>query len=99
MEQIDLDVTTAPQQMKLLFTLILEEAKRFRQLLQWDPPSFSALLALQFLNKKEYAGEPLSSDAAVDKLRGTITSALKDHCCGSSPPHTKKLQTIIAQVS
>lgn len=52
MEQIDMDVSTVPQQLKLLFTLILEEAKRFRHLLQWDPPSFSALLALQFLNKK-----------------------------------------------
>ncbi|VDK76409.1 unnamed protein product [Litomosoides sigmodontis] len=98
MERIEVDISTVPQPLKLLFTLIQEEAKRFQHLLQWDPPSFSALFALQFLNTKECGGELLSSDAAVDKLRGTITSALKDHCCNSSPPHTKKLQTIIAQI-
>uniref|UniRef100_A0A1I8ENU4 Nuclear receptor domain-containing protein n=1 Tax=Wuchereria bancrofti TaxID=6293 RepID=A0A1I8ENU4_WUCBA len=98
MEQIEVDIATVPQPLKLLFTLIQEEAKRFQHLIQWDPPSFSALLALQFLNTKECGAELLSSDAAVDKLRGTITSALKDHCCNSSPPHTKKLQTIIAQI-
>ncbi|EJW75698.1 hypothetical protein WUBG_13394 [Wuchereria bancrofti] len=92
MEQIEVDIATVPQPLKLLFTLIQEEAKRFQHLIQWDPPSFSALLALQI------GAELLSSDAAVDKLRGTITSALKDHCCNSSPPHTKKLQTIIAQI-
>ncbi|VIO92137.1 Uncharacterized protein BM_BM2835 [Brugia malayi] len=98
MEQIEVDIAAVPQPLKLLFTLIQEEAKRFQHLIQWDPPSFSALLALQFLNTKECGAELLSSDAAVDKLRGTITSALKDHCCNSSPPHTKKLQTIIAQI-
>uniref|UniRef100_A0A915Q5A2 Uncharacterized protein n=1 Tax=Setaria digitata TaxID=48799 RepID=A0A915Q5A2_9BILA len=98
MEQIEVDIAAVPQPLKLLFSLIQEEAKRFQHLIQWDPPSFSALLALQFLNTKECGSELLSSDAAVDKLRGTITSALKDHCCNSSPPHTKKLQTIIAQI-
>uniref|UniRef100_A0A8R1Y1E0 Nuclear receptor domain-containing protein n=1 Tax=Onchocerca volvulus TaxID=6282 RepID=A0A8R1Y1E0_ONCVO len=98
MEQIEVDIAAVPQPLKLLFSLMQEEAKRFQQVIQWDSPSFSALLALQFLNTKECGGELLSSDAAVDKLRGTITSALKDHCCNSSPPHTKKLQTIIAQI-
>uniref|UniRef100_A0A1I7W230 Nuclear receptor domain-containing protein n=1 Tax=Loa loa TaxID=7209 RepID=A0A1I7W230_LOALO len=98
MEQIEVDIATIPQPLKLLFTLIQEDAKRFQHLIQWDPPSFSALLALQFLNTKECGVELLNSDAAIDKLRGTITSALKDHCCNSSPPHTKKLQTIIAQI-
>ncbi|OZC09529.1 hypothetical protein X798_03487 [Onchocerca flexuosa] len=98
MEQIEVDIAAVPQPLKLLFSLMQEEAKRFQQVIQWDSPSFSALLALQFLNTKECGGELLSSDAAVDRLRGTITSALKDHCCNSSPPHTKKLQTIIAQI-
>ncbi|KAM3723223.1 Nuclear hormone receptor [Dirofilaria immitis] len=98
MERIEVDIATIPQPLKLLFSLIQEEAKRFQHLIQWDPPSFSALLALQFLNTKECGGELLSSAAAIDKLRGTITSALKDHCCNSPLPHTKKLQTIIAQI-
>lgn len=52
MEQIEVDIATVPQPLKLLFSLIQEEAKRFQHLIQWDPPSFSALFALQFLNTK-----------------------------------------------
>ncbi|VDM36720.1 unnamed protein product [Toxocara canis] len=84
---------------KLLFAEIHEEAIRFNRIIQWDPSSFAALFALQFLNRSESPTEPLSSEAAADRLRGTITSALKDHCCSVSPPHTKKLQTIISQVA
>lgn len=51
LEQMEINVTTVPTPLKFLFTAIADEAVRFRHLLQWDPPSFTALFALQFLNR------------------------------------------------
>uniref|UniRef100_A0A914BUX2 Uncharacterized protein n=1 Tax=Acrobeloides nanus TaxID=290746 RepID=A0A914BUX2_9BILA len=93
-------LSSIPAEFRSLFEEIHKVAQQFRNLVEWDLASFTALLVLQYLGVSEEGPRPnLVDQHSVDRLHSTIINALKDHCCNVATPQPSKLAKIVAQVS
>ncbi|CAL2037067.1 unnamed protein product [Caenorhabditis brenneri] len=72
-----------PTVFQQMLRFMVSKGANFSTLVEWEPQSFAALIALQFLsgnteqNVLELRHKPL-----VDQVQSTIINALKDHCSG-----------------
>ncbi|CAJ0942197.1 unnamed protein product, partial [Mesorhabditis belari] len=86
-----------PEPFAAFFHTLALEWRPFRQSIDWEPPSFCALLALQlFSSNNETNSMGFGTKPHVDKTQSTIVNALKDHCATGTQP--SKLAKIVQQI-
>ncbi|CAQ48391.1 Nuclear hormone receptor family member nhr-6 [Caenorhabditis elegans] len=67
-----------------IIRFMVDKARTFSSLVDWEPQAFAAFIALQFLaGNTEHNVLGLTNKPLVDQVQSTIINALKDHCSGS----------------
>ncbi|PAV65489.1 hypothetical protein WR25_24041 [Diploscapter pachys] len=85
-----------PEPFRQVYAAILEKAATFHSYVEWEPQSYSALLAIQYFSTNtEQNPLGLTQKGSVDKVQSTIINALKDHCSSGSPTTVNKLSKVI----
>uniref|UniRef100_A0A7E4W5S4 Nuclear receptor domain-containing protein n=1 Tax=Panagrellus redivivus TaxID=6233 RepID=A0A7E4W5S4_PANRE len=87
-----------PAEWQNFFAAVQQECQTFEQIIDWDTPSISTLLILQYIgveDDKSFLVDPTQ----VHRLHSTVINALKDHVCANNVPNDQKLSKIISQAS
>uniref|UniRef100_A0A1I7UHX9 Nuclear receptor n=1 Tax=Caenorhabditis tropicalis TaxID=1561998 RepID=A0A1I7UHX9_9PELO len=76
-------ISSFPTCFQQILRFMVGKGSNFNSLVEWEPQSFAAFIALQFLSgNTEQNVLGLTNKPLVDQVQSTIINALKDHCSG-----------------